>query len=329
MVNGVFAQAPDVSATHAPPCRAAESERFVFYSDPWVNLHHFLFQWARNLPEGLDGDRRAPTRILEAGELAGLSAKERAAWTEAIGFYRAELASGNLLFNDWLEGFRNRLIALECDGDLEGTAEIEPEVRAALSATMPIYRAHWWAGHDRANRVWIAEQVGLLELHGDVLAEGLAATYGGVWPEERLRIDVGFYGNWAGGYTSNDPTVLTLEGRSFPGLRGLEMIFHEVSHAWFLQEPLERDLEAAFVPTGGKAPRLLSHTLQFITPVELMRTRLPRVAREGFQSFEEEIVTRGRMRDLYGVALPHWRAHLAGEIRREDALRRIAESLSR
>lgn len=312
-----------------PACQVARSERFAFHSDPWINLHHFLFQWARNLPEGLEGDRRGPTRILEAGDLAELSAEDRAAWMTAVDFYRAELASGNLLFNDWLENFRNRLIALECDGDLGEATDVEPEVREALASTMPIYRARWWPAHDRANRAWIAEQAVLLDQHGGVLAARLAEAYGGVWPEQRLRIDVGFYGNWAGGYTSNDPTVLTLEGRSFPGLRGLEMIFHEVSHAWFLQEPLERDLDAAFTRLGAKTPRLLSHTIQFTTTPILLRARLSDDERTAFQSFSEEVLTRGRMREQYAVVQPRWQAYLSGAVTRRQALTQIAADLNR
>ena len=33
---------------------------------------------------------------------------------------------------------------------------LTPAHRQALAAAAPIYRKPWWAGHDRANRAWIA-----------------------------------------------------------------------------------------------------------------------------------------------------------------------------
>jgi len=320
--GGVWAQSPDPQ-----PCRVAESERFVFYSDPWINLHHFLFQWARNEPEAVEGDRRRPVEILEVDDLAGLSAEDREVWMSAVNFYRTELASENLLFSDGLVGLRNRLIAGGC-GDLDA-AGIEPVVLKALTSTMPIYRARWWSDHDRANRAWSEEQVGLLEMHEQALAEGLAKAFGAVWPKDRVRVDVGFYANWAGGYTTNRPDVVTLEGRSYPGLQGLEMIFHEVSHASFLEQPLKRDLAAAFEQLGEKRPGLLPHTVQFMTPAELVRSRLSEDESNGFDSVGEAVLSRGRMREQYDAVRPPWREYLAGEIEREDALERIVEALSR
>ena len=322
LVGGAWAQSPERT-----PCRVVESERFVFYSDPVLNLHHFLFQWARNQPEPLPEDRRRPTAILEVADLAELTAEDREIWLAALDLYRAELAPENLLFSRGLESLRNRLLAAEC-GELDA-AGIEPAVHEALAAAMPIYRARWWGGHDKANRAWIGEQVELLSAHEAALAEGLAEAYGGAWPEEKIRVDVGFYANWAGGYTTNNPNVVTLEGRSYPGLQGLEMIFHEVSHASFFEQALKRDLAAAFSRLDRKRPGLLPHTIQFMTPVELLRARLSADDGAGFDSVGEAVLRGGRMREQYDVVRPHWQAYVAGEISRADALRRIAEALSR
>ena len=35
------------AAQPAPITRVAASVHFDFHSDPWINLHHFLYQWAR------------------------------------------------------------------------------------------------------------------------------------------------------------------------------------------------------------------------------------------------------------------------------------------
>src|SRR5687767_5671261 len=37
--------------------KVAETKHFEFHSDPWINLHHFLYQWARE-DAGLGTGRR-------------------------------------------------------------------------------------------------------------------------------------------------------------------------------------------------------------------------------------------------------------------------------
>jgi len=39
------AQGP-AQTRNAPATLVVATERFVFHSDPWINLHHFLYQWA-------------------------------------------------------------------------------------------------------------------------------------------------------------------------------------------------------------------------------------------------------------------------------------------
>jgi hypothetical protein len=58
--------------------RVARTERFQFHSDPWINLHHFLYQWARE-GEGL-GTGRKHGAVPERSTLASLSETERRSW---------------------------------------------------------------------------------------------------------------------------------------------------------------------------------------------------------------------------------------------------------
>ena len=92
----------DVPAAAAQPgsdgnCHRVESERFVFHSDPWINLHHFLFQWARDVSPRQSGDRRRAVEVSEQAQLGDLEEGEQQAWERAVDFYRERLIARDLL----------------------------------------------------------------------------------------------------------------------------------------------------------------------------------------------------------------------------------------
>ena len=55
--------------------RVSASDRFAFHSDPWINLHHFLYQWSRE-DRGLEIGRH-PLPMPERSTVNGLSAADR------------------------------------------------------------------------------------------------------------------------------------------------------------------------------------------------------------------------------------------------------------
>jgi hypothetical protein len=80
------AHAPAVPVQAAPErdCNIVESERFAFHDDPWINLHHFLYEWARNVPERLADDCRRPVDVPERTQLARLTETEQQACREPL-----------------------------------------------------------------------------------------------------------------------------------------------------------------------------------------------------------------------------------------------------
>jgi hypothetical protein len=306
-------------------CYRVESERFVFHSDPWINLHNFLFEWARNVPERQREDRRRAVEVAERAELGDLEEGERRAWERAVGFYRERLIAKDLLFDRDLVALGGQLGAIACSG--AGPENVDAEIRTALVEAMPVYRKHWWPGHDSTNKAWIREQLGRLKSHEAALAERLAQAYGGEWPPERIRVDVTVYASWSGGYTSNNPDHVTLSGASYKGIQGLELIFHEVSHASFFEQRNLGDLAAAFRRQGAELPDRLSHVIQFATPPELLRSLLSAQELDGYRSVAEGVYERGSSGDQYRMVLKHWKPFLDGKIQRAEALDRIAAEL--
>lgn len=310
-------------------CHRAESERFVFFSDPWINLHHFLFQWARNVPQRQPGDRSPAVQVAESRRIGELDERERSAWERALGFYRERLAGRDLVFDRDLITLRDPLASIACSG---GTPDdIAADLRAALLEAMPVYRRHWWPEHLARNLEWIERLAGALAPYEKGMAARLADAYGGRWPDGHIRVDVAAYSSWHGAYTTNRPTQITLSTAPGPrGVKGVDLLFHEVSHAAFFEQPLLREVDAAFHSRGAQPPPGLVHVIQFVTPSALLRRQLRGEDARDYQPFAEAVGLY-RMNPSWdrfrAVVEAHWVPFLEGRLERAQALGRIAAEL--
>jgi hypothetical protein len=311
-------------------CHRTESERFVFYSDPWINLHHFLFQWARNVPQPRLGEPYMAIEVPESQQIGDLDERERAAWDRAVRFYRERLASQDLVHDSDLIALRDPLAAIACSG---GTPDdIAAGQRMALLDAMPVYRRHWWPGHLARNLDWIERLSRVLPLYETVLAGRLAGAYGGQWPAERIRVDVSVYASWQGAYTTNHPNQITVTSDpSVWGVQGVDLVFHEVSHASFFEQPLLGQLSAAFRAHGASPPPGLAHVIQFVTASELVRRQLHG---EDLRRFKPLAELAGLFRNpqwerFRRVLEAHWVPSLEGRLERAEALDRVAAELTK
>lgn len=334
------APAPAALAATAKPgtrppadCHRAETQRFSLHSDPWINLHHFLYEWARNASERQPGDRRRAVDVIERARIAELDGRERQAWERALALYRERWIARDLVDDEELVDLRDALAEIACAAG--GPDRIPAGTREALTDAMPVYRRHWWRGHHASNQQRIDEIVAGLKEHERVVTERMAEAYGGRWSPERIRVDLSAYVSWSGAYTTNDPDHITITSTTSPhitGLNALEMLFHEASHSTFLEEPFLAELEATFRAHGAEVPDGLDHVLQFVTAAELLRSRLGGEELRSFQPYavRSGMYERNRTRAEQRVLVEkHWLPFLAGQITRKEALNRIATELAR
>lgn len=310
-------------------CHRVESERFSMVSDPWINLHHFLFQWARNVPRRQPDDRRPAVEVPERHRLRDLDEGERASWARAVGVYRQRLAGRDIVHDRQLIALRQPLGTIAC---ANGTpADLDPRLRAALLEAIPVYRRHWWPGHLAQNLEWTESLASALAPYEEVLSDRIAEAYGGRWPDERTRVDVTVYASWQGAYTTNRPNWITLTSHpDHRGVRAVDLLFHEVSHASFFEQPFLAHLSAAFRAQGVERPPGLLHVIQFVTPSELIRRELASEDLRGFVPYAElgDLYRRNTSwGELREVVEDHWVSFLAGEIERSEALSRIVAEL--
>jgi len=254
---------------------------FELHSGFWINLHHTLYNEARLRKAAASPDKtgktsgpalKAPPDVKPA-----FTAAEQKAWADAVSYYAANFADKDLLFSTELVELKNQLSDFEDCDELSGRnkrfcdAGLPPKLAQALESAAPVYRAHLWPDHDRANRRWILRVAPLVIEQGVGLSERLADIYQTRWPRQKIRVDVAAYANWAGAYTTLDPlrvTISSLDSRN-QGSEALEVLFHEASHG--IAEPVQDAIIRECRQRDKAIPRDLWHALIFYTTGEVIR----------------------------------------------------------
>ena len=240
----------------------SEQVSFEFRSGFWINLHHFLFQ------QSIEDPTAAQVAI------ATLSPNQAEDWSQAISFYRKTFAGKDLLQRE-MARIKNALGGVDSDSSIAATG-LDRSLREVLEPAAPVYRAEWWKGHDRSNRLWIDQLLPLLTEHEQFLKTRLSDVYGVAWPDAQIRADIVCHANWAGAYTTLYPTRITISSEDSdqpPGER-LELIFHEASHA--LVGKIQEAISARVRRIGKLLPRKsLWHAVLFYTTGEIVRTVVP------------------------------------------------------
>lgn len=304
---------------------ATDGSRFELHSAFWLNLHHFLYVYAR-AEKGLDANRAAVTSVrTDSAGWSALSPEQARGLRDALAHYTAAVADRDVLFDDDMI----RLKALLFEAGSQPTLprqEIEPGIAGALEAAAPAYRAGWWSGHDAANRAWIESMIPLLARFAAAIENGVTSAFQTRWPARPIRVDVTAYANWAGAYTTNRPSHITISsvGAPLEGTEGVEMLFHEALHT------LDRDLARALRDEGQKQGKQgaagATHAFIFYTAGEVTR----RTVGTGHVPYAERygLWATGRGLASYHAALrEHWQPFLDGHTSFEQAIAAFVATL--
>jgi hypothetical protein len=307
------------------PTSVATTEHFVLHSDPWINLHHFLYQWTRQ-DAGLSGGRK-PVPVPERSSLAEMTDATRTDWLRAIAFYRAAVAPKS----HWdLEMLRLKRDLLTLSGDVKAaTPDRIKGVAEALNVAMPIYRGKWWPQHDTANREWIENAASRLRRHEKRFVELTARVNGAAWPMDRWRVDASAYANGIAGYTTREGHVVVYS--TDPGVQdlyALEIILHEIQHATAIEGSTPDTLARAFKAAGVEVPANLTHALIFATAGEFVRSIAAGEGRPRYEPYwiREGFETIDGWSHLVAPVNQHWLPIVRGETSRDEGLTALAES---
>jgi hypothetical protein len=323
---------------------------FELHSGFWINLHHTLYQEAKQKGASTPASHEAADKTLKPAisvmraARTPLSPAEQKSWDDAVAYYAAHYANQDLLFSTELLLLKNQLGDFEDCDELSGAkkktcdAGLSPKLTETLDAAAPIYRAHLWPDHDRANRRWIARVAPLVREQGVGLSERLADIYQTRWPKDKIRVDVSAYANWAGAYTTLDPlrvTIASLDARN-QGAEALEVLFHEASHG--IAEPVQLAINRECRQRDKAIPRDLWHALIFYTTGEVikpvMTSGMPQVAHDGSlpgggytpYAVREGLYQRG-WDDYLKLLTKFWQPYLDNKTTFDDAIAHMVSAL--
>jgi len=326
---------------------------FEFHSGFWVNLHHFLYHEAR-VREALKDPRGTPTKPAgpalkpAPGSQPTLSPAEQRIWDQAIAYYVSSYAGKDLLVNIDLILLKNQLGDFEDCNELTGRkkpacdAGLPGNIGIILEAAAPIYRAHWWADHDRANRRWVVRVSPLVREQGVGLSQRLADIYQSKWPKEKIRVEVCAFANSAGAYTTLDPlrvTIASTDPRN-QGPEALEVLFHEASHD--IARPVEAAITRECRQRDKPIPRDLWHALIFFTTAEVLRPIMQEAEQQNAPDddvppqritatsvppgLREKLSQRG-WEEYSRLLAIYWQPYLDGKSTFEDAIARLVSAV--
>lgn len=253
-------------AQGSAPDRHADSPapRFVWRSAFWLNLHNFLHHSAK-LRGGIHDDAPAAVAVVSTDTMGAraLTPGERARWDAALRYYLTnQLARG--MMDSAVQRINERLARATDSGNLENVA-IDSGVRRVLIEVAPIYRAVWWPQHDRRNRAWIQQLEELLAGREARLFEAVSRGLGAPWSDTTVIVDASVYATWAGAYSTQHPTHITLSSnaRGNQGTLGLETLLHEAGHG--ITGRLDSALATSATLAHRALPRELGHLALFYT----------------------------------------------------------------
>ena len=322
---------------------------FELHSGFWINLHHTLYHEARLRTTAGSRDKSGkssgPTLNAAPDAKPALTSPEQHIWDDAVAYYVANYAAKDLLFSTELIQLKDQLGDFEDCDELSGRkrkfcdAGLPTKLTQVLEAAAPVYRAHLWPEHDRANRRWIMRVAPLVREQGVGLSERLADIYQTRWLREKIRVDLTGYANWTGAYTTADPlrvTISSLDSRN-QGAAALEVLFHEGSHG--IAEPVQAAIIRECRQRDKAIPRDLWHALVFYTTGEVIRPVLgtsgatagdqeDSVPGGGYTPYavREGLYQRG-WSDYFKLLQKFWQPYLDGNASFDDAIARMVSSL--
>ncbi len=298
------------------------TERYEFYSNFWINQHHFLYASADSAEDG-NWDYG-----FSNGELDRLSPSEKNILKEGIIFYRDSVISYNLLFNRGLTKLKRTLINFH-EGESLGMEDFSDELINHLNKIKPIYHKYFWEKHNQANHEILKKNLAFINKYENQIFERISTLAQKSWKEGKVRVDITYYANWAGAYTSTNPETHVVINSLDDGPYGnwLELVFHEPAHSIISGRNYETAELISKTSERLKLnpPRNLWHSLLFYFSGTAVQDALEE---EGID-YELYMVRNDVFGNHHKVIFKHMPDYLDGEVSFEVALENLIVEYNR
>ncbi len=305
----VYAGSPErVQAVH-------KWNEFVFKSNLQINLHHFLFELAR--------DEKYFEYELKN---KNLTQKEILNLKDAVKQYKIKIDGGHILFDE------GEIPQMTSDVLTRRDINFDTSIGKAFTSFIPVYERVYWSKHDSKNKKWVEELGSKLDQYGRQIAGKLEVLFQSeLVTKEQHLIDVVYKpGIKQGAYTStrNSQTIINSTSEDFLNWYALEMIFHEVSHAVSVnrESKLQSLIKSVFEKNGLESETGIWHPILFYTVGEVVKNAID-VQKQNYVPY-------ALLNDLYkgrwsyeNILIEYWKPYIEGKVTMEVAVENIAKEL--
>jgi hypothetical protein len=318
----------DAAPPSARPAADVTRELFRFQIDFWPNLNEALLHESLLPKQGFEGPKSLAHQSVAPA--AALDGDEKTQWQSAIAYYDAHFSTHDT-FEPAFDG-GCRFLAASRSEPILPEAGLPNEWRVALSQAAPVYRARFWAEHERSDRAYVEALRPRLAEHGEWMARRLETLYRTVWPTDPIQVEVTAAVPPFGASTSGEPpftgshTPLVIVSSMDPGYTGdtgLEMLFHEASH--LLVDKVQTALDASAKRQGRKLDERFWHFLLFYTAGHVARERLG-PSYVPYAERPSNTIFTGRFAAFLPILERAWQPYLDGRVELEPAIDAVVAS---
>jgi len=305
------------SQTVSEPSLVESTDRYEFYSNFWINMHHYLFKKAEH------AENKPWREVFDDALLKNMNENEQEVLAIAIRYYKDHLIGKSLLFDDQLYWTKRALIHFDENTTLDHEA-VDPGHQQVLNDSKNLYEKYFWSDHQDQNKLTLDEYLPLVRKIENKAFERLAELAQQPWPERKIRVDLSYYSNWAGAYTTTRPphvVISTLEessGEKWLPYEWVELLFHEPSHVIISPNNsiMGDKIKQVSTELGVDVPRDLWHAILFYFSGITVRDLL---AGEGID-YELVMVSADIFSRYHSAVFEHMPLYIQGKVSLEEAL---------
>lgn len=309
------------AATHAQDKMLLETKYYRFYSNELLNAHLLLCKHATQIKTANVSDDSLQAHLGKV-RLGG-----NAKMMEAVKFYRDSVIGKDMLFDSTMRKF-SVMLAI---GKSEEAIGWQVAAMKHINDIFPFYQKQAWPYIDSTNNAWVQQVKDDLLKHEEPVIARLQKIYDDTMPAEKIRVDLGVYGTWAGAYSYSqgmDHIIISSFESANQGPLGVEIVFHEGSH--FLMDRVYNIAQEYFnsknLPNDRRQPW---HIVLFYTTGHVLKEAY---AVQGISfipyykhaKFEERIPPFKVATDALAL---YWHPYMRGESTQQEALKKVIDHI--
>lgn len=203
-----------------------ESDRFLFYSHFWLNMHHFLYN------KVIVFGKSNIEETIGSNDWNKMNKNERIYFEQSLNFYSKNIDTEDLRTGQYNSKFKKWVVQQELDNFLPNEAPFA-EHSKQLNKFRALYNKYYWDVHKKSNLAAFKGNIELITKYEAKFIEELVRLCKAKWQAAPIRIDISYNSKRDIPYTTTSPTThIVMDSKNTALKKGVwfELLLHESSH---------------------------------------------------------------------------------------------------